>query len=332
MPWLGRDRGVVTIMQLFAGYPLDLEKKPVFGRHEKFPFRYSWPKKGVDAVAVDPYVFTKEEALVLLGVGRNMVRAIRHWGLALTVLTEESERGNGRSKPLIASSFGKRLLADDGWDPYLEDVGSLWLLHWKLSSNTRRALIWHVLFSAFYEVEFTRAQIVAFAENYLNRLNIRVSSGVVTKEIDVFLRTYVPARRPYKQKGFDEGQECPLVELGLIRFRPSENVYQFSIGHKTSLPTAIFGYALFEFLSRVAAQRPAVSFGEIAYGHGSPGQIFKLDENSTVEYLEKIAEERPDLIRLTENAGLQQIYLLRGLRNSWPEATVQFLREYYESE
>ena len=51
--------------------------KPSFGAHEKFVFRHAWLKKAVDAAAADPFIFTQDEALVQLGVGKNMVPSIR---------------------------------------------------------------------------------------------------------------------------------------------------------------------------------------------------------------------------------------------------------------
>ncbi len=42
-----------------------------FSGHETFPFRYAWMKKGVDAAAEDSQVFTKDEAMTRLGMGKN---------------------------------------------------------------------------------------------------------------------------------------------------------------------------------------------------------------------------------------------------------------------
>ena len=72
--------------------------RPTFGGHEKFVFRHGWLKKGVDGVKEDPLIFTHDEALVMLGVGKNMVRSIRHWCLA-TGLVEEKD-GVGLAHPL----------------------------------------------------------------------------------------------------------------------------------------------------------------------------------------------------------------------------------------
>lgn len=306
-------------------YPLEFVQPPSFGRHEKFAFRYNWPKKGVDAVHDDPEIFAKDDALVVLGVGKNMVRSIRHWGLALGVLEEGNQ--SGHKKLISVSRFGLEILSDAAPDPYMEDVGTLWLLHWKLVSNLERALIWHLAFSAFYEVEFTKTQLASFIENYLDRLSIRTTGKMIDREVDVFLRTYVAARRSLRQKDFDEGKECPLTELGLLRFLPQDNVYQFAIGAKPSLPLSVFGYALFEYLARIAANRPTVGFAEITYGHGSPGQAFKLDENSTIACLEEIAAASPNLIQLTETAGLRQVYVSDALRTRFGQEAAEILRD-----
>ena len=62
-----------------------------FSGHETFPFRYPWLKKGFDAVRGNGEVFQREDAITTLGVGKNMVRAIRHWCLAAGVIEENRD-------------------------------------------------------------------------------------------------------------------------------------------------------------------------------------------------------------------------------------------------
>jgi len=50
---------------------------PSFSGHESFPLRYGWLKKCVDAVAEDAVFFARDDAMVALGVGKNMVRAVK---------------------------------------------------------------------------------------------------------------------------------------------------------------------------------------------------------------------------------------------------------------
>ena len=57
-------------------------RNPSFAGHQTFALRAGWLKKGLDAIEDDPQIFTRDDALVVLGVGKNMVSAIRHWLLA----------------------------------------------------------------------------------------------------------------------------------------------------------------------------------------------------------------------------------------------------------
>tara|TARA_B100002051_G_C16106428_1_gene333177 strand:- start:257 stop:427 length:171 start_codon:yes stop_codon:yes gene_type:complete len=51
-------------------------KNVAFGRHETFVLRYSWLSKGFEEFIENPGIFNSEEAMVTLGVGKNMVSSI----------------------------------------------------------------------------------------------------------------------------------------------------------------------------------------------------------------------------------------------------------------
>ncbi len=69
---------------------------PKFVGHETFTLRYGWLKKAVDAVQEDPGIFQRDDALVILGVGKNRVRSIRHWGLVTGVLSVRRARWSSK--------------------------------------------------------------------------------------------------------------------------------------------------------------------------------------------------------------------------------------------
>jgi hypothetical protein len=304
--------------------------KPTFGGHETFVFRYGWLKKGVDALIRDPAIFTRDEALVILGVGKNMVRSIRYWCLA-TGLCEEA-RGKGSARELHLTSLASRLMSDNGWDPYLEDVGTLWLLHWHLVTNPRYALVWYLTFCTYHETEFVKEKLTSFIGKQFNHRGIVVTHRTIQRDVDVCLRTYVPAMRDISASKKDipeETLDCPLVELDLLRFSPEDEVYRFNIGPKATLPTAIFGYALLMFLSTIAPHRRTVAVDECVYKEGSPGQVFKLDENSVVAYLEEIEELTLGKLRFQETAGLRQLYLGYDAESWSQTAAFALLERYY---
>src|SRR3954471_7429315 len=122
-----------------------------FSGHETFSFRYPWLKKGFDAVRADGGVFQRDDAITILGVGKNMVRSIRHWCLTAGILAGAPDGG----RELRPSRPRTLLLSDEGLDPYLEDPATLWVLHWQIASNRGRAATWFWIFSYFHEPEFT---------------------------------------------------------------------------------------------------------------------------------------------------------------------------------
>src|SRR4051812_33550658 len=124
-----------------------------FSGHETFVFRYGWLKKAVDAIFDDPKTFNGDEAIVTLGLGKNMVKSLRHWSLATRMLEEEGKKNGGALRP---TDLGMFLLGPQGADPYLEDPNTLWILHWNLLSNRDRCTTWFWVFNLISSNEFTR--------------------------------------------------------------------------------------------------------------------------------------------------------------------------------
>jgi len=253
--------------------------------------------------------------LVELGVGKNMVQSIRHWGLATQVLQEGTGRG------LEVSRIGSLLFRE--WDPYLEDSASLWLIHWLLVNNPAKAGVWHLAFTRLTQPDFTKQQLLNFLQDFKERQGLRVQESSLRRDVDCFLRTYVPRA---EGKGLlEDSFDCPLAELGLLSPLKDSEGYRFAIGHKPTLPTEVVGYALHEYMQRTRQGRNSISFAECLYGLGSPGQVFKLDENSLVEYLEDLETVSEGALELDDTAGLKQLYRRRELDG------LKLLQDYYGS-
>ena len=71
--------------------------------------RQMWLKKAFDIVCYEKKgAFSSKDAIVTLGVGKNMVGSIRHWALACGII--ESKNGGH-----IATELGKKYLLTMGW-------------------------------------------------------------------------------------------------------------------------------------------------------------------------------------------------------------------------
>jgi hypothetical protein len=287
-----------------------------FAGHQTFAFRHGWLKKAVDAVRRDPEALGSERAIVDLGVGKNMVESIRHWGLATQVLVEAPQRG------LNVTEIGAFLL--ERWDPFLENVASVWLLHWLLVTNPARAATWHFVFGHYSRPEFSKDDLIDGTMKFASRLRANVKASTVARDVDCLVRSYVAS--PGRSRSTPEDAfECPLADLLLIGSQRDGDTYRFTIGPKRTLPTPIVGFALLQFAKRFAAGRRTIKVGDCMYGPSSPGQAFKLDENSFVEYVEDLAEATGGAIQFDDTAGLRQVYLGEMID------PLNLLKSYYQS-
>lgn len=288
-----------------------------FSGHETFPFRYAWLPKGVQAVTESPVVFTQEDAMVRLGVGKNMVQSIRHWCEVLGLI-----QSDGRGGTYAPTLLGKRLLDSRGWDPYLEDIGTLWLLHWQLASQVQNASTWYLAFTQWSAESFSVDDLVRWLQTMIPA-GSRASASSLKRDAEVFLRTYV-ARGSERSHPSEDAFDCPLVELGLIQ-QVESGRYRFVRGPKSSLPNEIIHYSLVDFWRKVAEDQKTLSFESVLHQPGSPGAVFKLSENALSERLERLPNRTG--IVFDETAGLRQL-LLR--RNSMDVEPIAMLAPYYE--
>lgn len=297
-----------------------------FSGHETFPFRYTWLKKGVDAVDIvkgKPTIFTDDSATITLGVGKNMVRSIHHWCQVAQLIELRGVDFNNRRR-FLPTELGGRIFADDGFDPYLEDAATLWLIHWQLATNASRATTWYWAFSIFGQNEFSKDTFIAELINWAERnTRNRISENSIKRDVDCFLRTYVPSR-PTKNTIMEDTFDCPLVELALIFNSPDGNTYRFHRGPKPSLPIEIFAAALFEFWAAFSSES-TLTFANIAYLPKSPGRIFQLDEDTLVEYLDRLESLTAGALRYDETAGVKQVYRERQIN------PMKLLDSYYQS-
>ena len=154
----------------------------------------------IDGILRRPDLFQSDEAMVDLGVGKNMVRSIRHWCLATRVLEEGDFLPQTRTRRLAPSTFGNSIFLEPGFDPYLGDDATLWLLHWHLASNTARATTWYWAFNLYKEQDFSRETLLLALKRVVEERNLsRVSDSSLKSDVACFLRTYVTGKVPVEK-------------------------------------------------------------------------------------------------------------------------------------
>lgn len=280
-----------------------LKSKPAhFSGHETFPLRQMWLKK-VCHEAINGQIgkstFTDGDAIATFGVGKNMVASIRHWALACGVMYEAGDH-------FRLSGLGYEILRDGGLDPYAEDPSTAWLAHWQLAGRCYRSTTWYWLFNHVTAPSFTRQELEEPLARYARELDAkhRLSSSTLSRDLETCLRSYAPRSAGGSPEDFAE----PLLgELGLLQ-EVHKGQYAFRRGPKASLHDGIFTYALIDFWNREASGQSSLAFESIAYADGSPGRVFKLDEDSIAQRLIVLSDFTGRKLEWTDSAGLRQVH------------------------
>jgi hypothetical protein len=283
-----------------------------FSGHETFPCRYSWLPKAYREIRQNRDVFASEEnAMVLLGLGKNMVRALRFWAQAAGIA--ESSKPSG----YVVTDFGTALLdADCGFDAFLEDRRTLWLLHWKLSTHVEEPLFaWDYLLNKWPHPEMMRTEVLREFGKEATRLGRKLSSVTLEQHFDTFLHTYLPTRSK-KGEILEDNLDCPLVELEFIRRVGDrdtgtkgrrEPIYAFRQEPKSDISPELFAYCLDDFWRKRRSQEQTLTFRDVAIAHGSPGQVFRLPEWDIRQRLDSIDSDSDGVFQYQETAALQRV-------------------------
>lgn len=280
---------------------LDLE--PTFARHETFHPRYGWLRKAVAVTTDDPEVFHAEDAPTRLGVGKNMVRAIRYWGRAFKVLREQKP-DRSRLHTSVPTDLGTAIFATDGADPYMEDPGTPWLLHWLLLRPPSAAPVWSLTFHKFGAIEFTESDLISFVADIAERSWGGVAATSVRKDVACLLRMY--AQRPKARESIEDQLDCPFRELGLIEATSDGTAYRFAIGPKPTLPDDVVVFATLDYLAFSASTGRTASVARLASAAGGPGRAFKLSESALATIFDRYARTAA-LVGIESPAGVTQV-------------------------
>lgn len=255
-----------------------------FSGHESFPCRYSWLPKAYRALKENPRLFSNEDtAMVVLGVGKNMVRSIKFWVQAFGVAEQQSDIYS-----FATTSFGDTLFGAEGLDPFLEDRRTLWLLHWKVSTIKSDPLFaWYFLINQWPDPTFSKTQVLKAFTDESDQMARQLSDFTKGQHFDIFLHTYVPVRPRRSGEVLEDTLDCPLTELQFIspagervvdETGRRETVYAFPHDEKPTVTGGLFTYCLFDFWRHFRKQEATLSFHDISAAANSVGQVFKLTE------------------------------------------------------
>lgn len=297
--------------------------KPSFARHETFGLRFSWLPKGYQAFikGKGAKAFTDDYATVSLGVGKNMVSAIYYWLQAADIV------GKFEGSPFV-TDFGSAILGK--YDPYLEDDGSLQLVHWRLCSNPELALAFYWFFGRFHALSFSYEEVTtAFIDFCRGRIGVTVGDSSIEKDINMVLKMYAPQRK--KRESIEDSFDNPMSQLGLAHFKAIDQKYYKPVIDQPEVNTHVFSFVVADFASRKGSTI-TVSLIDLMKGQEclpGPAACFCLSQSGAITMLERMHQCYPDLLELKEQSGNWVLYFREG-KESLNRLLDLSLKNYYQ--
>lgn len=287
--------------------------KLTFSGHESFQCRQLWLKKGYDFIEAGGK-FADEDAVVGLGVGKNMVGSIRFWLRSFNLVDE-----NDQTNALANFVFG-----GNGVDPFLEDTATIWLLHYHLVT-ANRATLYNLFFNKFRKerIEFHKGQLLNFLNRFCDDNGFSVSDQSLNRDIDIFLRSYVRPKKSDRQNVEDDFSTL-LIDLGLVHQLERDHTegktwYKVESDERLEIPIQLLLYSILN-------QEPglSISFNKLLNGENSIGVVYAFSPNGLVKKIREIADFY-DFASYTEDAGIRELQFKKR-----PDK-YKILLEYYEN-
>lgn len=289
-----------------------------FRAHDTFFIRKGWLSKGMKYVSIKPDIFVdkNDNPMDVLGIGSNMVKALRYW-LQTVGLTKEPRSGK---RIQSFTDLGEIIFEKDR---FIEEIGTLLLLQYKLASNKEDATAWYYFFNEFSMSEFTKEDFVASIQNYvlMSGEDTEVALRSLNDDFTCIINTYMPKYRTGSAKNNPENNiDSPFGELGIVDIlSKARRTYKKTIPSVSS----IHPWIALSVIQDQADGRKEIPLNELLKAPCNIGKVFNLDAISMLEVLRSI--EKLGELKIVRTAGLDVVRILSD------KDFIACVNEYYSS-
>ena len=269
--------------------------KHTFSGHDTFHCRPLWLKKGYDFVRAGGN-FNNEDAVVQLGVGKNMVSSIRYWLKAFNLIDQQDK----------LTQFSQKLFDDEnGYDPFLEDETSLWLLHYHLV-KTGHASIYNIIFNELRKekLHFNRDTFVNFIKRTRGGASDNnFNENTLLKDFDVFTKMY---KGDQDSKDVEDISSGFLSEIDILKIEGKSKDLKCYIenNEKDSLNEILVLYTILDNPN----YSQSISLNSLEFDSNSPGSVFALSRSGLLNKISDLTRDNKN-ITFTDHAGIKELQL-----------------------
>lgn len=286
-------------------------------RNESFNIREGWLRKGMKLLPDYPNLFSLEEAMQLLGVGSKMVKSIKYW-LLTTGLAEE-KKVKSKIELVITEELGEVI---NQYDPYFEDLFTLYILHVNIASNIDNATIWYLFFNKYDAKTITKEDMQNVLDNELKKIlnkDVTYSDSLFRDDCGNVIKMYADDE---DNNDPEDNLSSPLSALGLlVKSQTKKGTFEKTAPRYDKLDCLVILYIM---LRNKIEGKDSVSINDLLTGENSAGKLLNLTRPRLNEYLDQLRAR--GYITINRTAGLDMVYFDKDI------TAKQVLIDYYTQE
>lgn len=257
--------------------------------HESFSIREGWITKGIFEIKNNSKLFSEKNLTDILGIGTNMVKSLKYWLITSGIIKET------KKTEYELTELGRLI---EKYDPYMEDLFSLYFVHISITTNIEKARIWNIFFNKCNIKNFSKRELLEQIEYILETENLEYNEKMLIDEISILLKTYtIDEKTGTPENNFT----CPLTELKLVR-KIDRDVYQKEKSSLNILNPYIVYWCLIN-----QTDGNSINIDDLIKGDNSVCKLLNLDKMLLNEYLDILKKE--NLITVNRTAGLNMVYI-----------------------
>ncbi|SDC10131.1 DUF4007 family protein [Halanaerobium congolense] len=215
-----------------------------------------------------------------------------------------ADMGLNEKRTLNKTDLGQIIFENDD---FLEDLGTLWLMHY-LSASNEYFVIWNRFFNYISDKsKFSVKEALNLFTDLEGEISTYSYNHHIRKELlQIMIDAYVRRR---------------LSELGLIEKLKDEAMYYVNINNE--IPERIFLAACLKFRDNFYKGATSIEIDDLVHKANSPGRIFILTGKKVRNILDKLKDKR--LIGVESRGDLDQIRFPNNI------SFEKIISDYYEN-
>jgi len=267
------------------------KNKISFSGHDKFECKIDWIIKGLYFFSKDNSLFVQsniEKSIERLGLGINMIKSLNHWMQALGLIEKSS-----------LTKLGHIILEKD---PYLENIDTLWLLHWNVVKNKEKATLYNLFFNNIYPNKFTKEEIFNDVNSWLENKHFKLSPTTLRSDIDVFIRLY--------KSNTSKNLSLNLFSELKIITEQTNGIYTLNVNKVADISDYAFIYILLDYIHTLNFNiSESISMDDIQRGKLSIQKSLCIGESKLYNNIHQLEQLTDGKLSYSEASGMKQIYI-----------------------